>query len=78
MGIGGSEIILILLFVLIFFGADKIPEFARALGKGMREFKKATDEIKSEINNSTGEIRKEMENFKDEVKKDVPKENLPG
>lgn len=48
-GIGGWEIMVILVFVLIFFGANKIPEIARGLGKGIREFKDATKEIKDEI-----------------------------
>jgi TatA/E family protein of Tat protein translocase len=69
MGIGASEILLIVLFVLIFFGADKIPEFARGLGKGMREFKKATEDIKEEINNSTSDIKKELDDAKDNLNK---------
>ena len=48
-GLGGWEILLILLVLLIFFGARKIPELARGLGKGIREFKDATKEIKDEI-----------------------------
>jgi sec-independent protein translocase protein TatA len=48
-GLGGWEILLILLFLLIFFGAKKIPELAKGLGKGIREFKDATKEIKEEI-----------------------------
>ncbi len=48
-GLGGWEILLILLVLLIFFGAKKIPELARGLGKGIREFKDATKEIKEEI-----------------------------
>jgi sec-independent protein translocase protein TatA len=47
--LGGWEILLILTVILIFFGAKKIPELARGLGKGMREFKDATKEIKDEI-----------------------------
>ena len=43
---GGSEIILILLAVLVLFGADKLPGSARTLGKGILEVKKATDDIK--------------------------------
>jgi sec-independent protein translocase protein TatA len=46
---GGWEWIVIVLFVVIFFGAKKIPEIARGLGKGIREFKDATKEIKKEI-----------------------------
>lgn len=48
--IGGTEILIILLVVLLLFGAKRIPEFARGLGKGIREFKSATQEIKNEIN----------------------------
>lgn len=44
-----QELMLILLIILIFFGAKKIPELARGLGKGIREFKDASKEIKSEI-----------------------------
>jgi sec-independent protein translocase protein TatA len=48
-GLGGWEILLILLVLLIFFGAKKIPELAKGLGKGIKEFKNATNEIKEEI-----------------------------
>ena len=47
--IGGSELILILVVILIFFGANKIPELARGLGKGIREFKDASSEIRNEF-----------------------------
>ena len=50
--IGGSELILIMVVILIFFGANKIPELARGLGKGIREFKDASREIRSEIENA--------------------------
>ena len=50
MGLGTTEIILIVLAVLILFGAKKIPEFARGLGKGMNEFKKAKNEVHDAIN----------------------------
>jgi sec-independent protein translocase protein TatA len=46
---GGWEILVIALFVIIFFGAKKIPEIARGMGRGIREFKDATKEIKTEI-----------------------------
>jgi sec-independent protein translocase protein TatA len=49
---GGGQIILILIIVLIMFGAKKIPELAKGLGKGINEFKKATKEVTDEINNS--------------------------
>ena len=46
---GGPEWIVIVLVILLLFGAKKIPELARGLGRGIREFKDATKEIKSEI-----------------------------
>ena len=48
-GIGGWEIVLIMFVILVFFGAKKIPELARGLGRGIREFKDATNEIKKDI-----------------------------
>ena len=50
--IGGGEIMVIMLAVLLMFGAEKIPGLARSLGKGIREFKNATDGIKHEIERS--------------------------
>lgn len=54
---GGGEILVILLFVIIFFGAKKIPELARGLGRGIREFKDATKEVRKEIEEGTKEIK---------------------
>ena len=51
--ISGAEIFVILLIVVMLFGADKLPEIARGLGKGMRQIKDATNDIKREIHNST-------------------------
>ncbi len=48
-GIGPTEILIILLIVLLLFGAKKIPEVARGLGKGIREFKKAAKDIQDEV-----------------------------
>ena len=50
--LGGWEIVLILAVVLILFGAKKLPELARGLGQGIREFKKATREVTDEISNA--------------------------
>jgi sec-independent protein translocase protein TatA len=55
MGIGGWEVILILAVVLILFGAKKLPELAKGLGSGIKEFKKATREVTDEIQNASNE-----------------------
>jgi sec-independent protein translocase protein TatA len=55
-GLGGWEILLILMVLLIFFGAKKIPELAKGLGKGIKEFKNATNEIKEEIEDGVKDL----------------------
>lgn len=47
--LGATEILLIVLAILILFGAKKIPEFAKGIGKGMKEFKKAVKDVEEEI-----------------------------
>tara|TARA_B100001287_G_scaffold224037_1_gene193371 strand:- start:1269 stop:1502 length:234 start_codon:yes stop_codon:yes gene_type:complete len=73
--IGGSELIFVILFVIMFFGAEKIPEIARGLGKMMREVKDASNEIKREIKDSSNEIRKEIKDSLNQDNKDVETDN---
>ncbi|WP_026632763.1 Sec-independent protein translocase subunit TatA/TatB [Dyadobacter alkalitolerans] len=49
MGLGGQEMIFLLLALLLLFGAKKIPELARGLGKGIKEFKDATKDVRKNI-----------------------------
>jgi sec-independent protein translocase protein TatA len=75
--IGGPEVFIIMLIVVMVFGADKIPEIARGLGKGIRQVKDATNDIKREINDSSKEhgldnsiskdIKKEINSVKDNI-----------
>ena len=72
--ISGPEILFIGLIVLLVFGADKIPEISKGLGKGIRAVKDATDEVKSEIKKSakskgvdTESLKKDIENVKDKI-----------
>ena len=53
--LGGGEIILVLALVLILFGAKKLPELAKGLGQGIKEFKKATKEVTDEVHNAMEE-----------------------
>lgn len=57
--IGGMEVIVILLFILMFFGSKSIPGIARSLGKGLREIQHASNEIRNEIKNSADQIKKD-------------------
>ena len=56
MGLGPWEIGLIILVVIILFGGKKLPELARGLGLGLREFNKATREIKDEVKSATEDV----------------------
>ncbi|WP_088324194.1 Sec-independent protein translocase subunit TatA/TatB [Polaribacter tangerinus] len=67
--ISGPEIIVIMLIVVMLFGADKIPEIARGLGKGIRQVKDATNDIKREIKDSS-----EKHGLDTDVTKDIHKE----
>jgi sec-independent protein translocase protein TatA len=58
---GGPEILLILFFIIIFFGSKKIPELARGLGKAMREVKDASNDIKKEIRDSASSIKDDFD-----------------
>ena len=49
LGLGGGELMLIFAVILILFGAKKIPEFAKGIGQGMKEFKKASREVSDEL-----------------------------
>lgn len=49
-GIGTNELLIIFLIVLLLFGANRIPEIGRALGKGIRDFKRATRDLERDIN----------------------------
>ncbi|HUH46641.1 MAG TPA: twin-arginine translocase TatA/TatE family subunit [Arenibacter sp.] len=76
--ISGAEIFFIMFIVVMVFGADKIPDIARGLGKGMRQLKDATEDIKQEIQKSAekqgidtsivDDIRGEIDSVKNSVK----------
>ena len=56
--LGGGELLVVLLFILIFFGSNKIPDLARGLGKGMREMKDAMQGVQSEIRQTINEAER--------------------
>lgn len=67
--ISGPEIMVVMLIVVMVFGADKIPEIAKGLGKGMRQVKDATNDIKREIKESS-----DKHNVDTDIAKDINKE----
>ncbi len=69
--LGFGEIFAIFVVVLLLFGADKIPEFARSLGKGIRYVKDATDGVKKDIQSSVDEVREDIDVNIKQVKEGV-------
>jgi len=75
--VSGSEIVIVLLLVVMLFGADKIPEIARGLGKGMRQLRDATNSVKREIHKTAKQqgvdtdivknIKKEIHQVQEEI-----------
>jgi sec-independent protein translocase protein TatA len=52
LGLSGGELIIVLVAILVLFGAKKIPEFAKGLGQGIKEFKKASNDVTNEFQNA--------------------------
>ncbi|MCC7233391.1 MAG: twin-arginine translocase TatA/TatE family subunit [Bacteroidia bacterium] len=69
LNLGGGEIFVILLVVLLFFGSKRIPELAKGLGKGMREFKDAMNGIEKEVRNASNDTPNTTQNKEPEDKK---------
>lgn len=69
--IGGPEIIIILIVVVLLFGGKKIPELAKGIGKGIREFRKAADD--SDIAKDIKDVATEFNDIKSDVDKLNPK-----
>lgn len=79
--ISGAEIFVILVIIVMLFGADKLPELARGLGKGMQQLKNATNEVKKEITESAKDqgldtnlakdIDKEVRDIKNKVQDNI-------
>jgi sec-independent protein translocase protein TatA len=70
-GIGGGELVFIIFIALMLFGADKVPDVARTLGKAMAQLKNATNEIKSEITKSAHESGIDFDNLTNNFTKEI-------
>ncbi len=68
---GGGEIFIVVIAVLVLFGANKIPDLARTLGKGMNEFRRATDELKREFREGADEFKKDMEESRNDIQNHI-------
>lgn len=68
LNISGGELVLVVLLAIMLFGAQRIPEIARGLGKGIRDIRNATDDIKSEIYRSSEDDS--LKKFKEKVEEE--------
>lgn len=69
-GLGTGEVILIMFVILIFFGSKRIPELAKGLGKGMREFKDAVGGVQNDIEKSMRETERDLNKTIDKENKE--------
>ncbi|MGI6370446.1 MAG: Sec-independent protein translocase subunit TatA/TatB [Candidatus Kapaibacterium sp.] len=67
--IGGGELLLILLAILLLFGPKKIPEIMRMFGKGLGKIKQAQTELKQQIREIEKEVEAPLEDIKNEIEK---------
>ena len=68
LNLGGGELFVIMLVVLLFFGSKGIPQVARGLGRGMREFRDAMNGIEREIQQEANKIKDEVKKIEEDTK----------
>jgi sec-independent protein translocase protein TatA len=71
LNLGGGELFIIVLFIILFFGSDKLPEIAKGLGKGIREINNAKAQIQSEIQKSTSGFKEEIEKHTSQIRSEI-------
>lgn len=76
--LGYPEMVVIFLIILLLFGAKKLPQLARGLGKSMGEFKKAKDEFEHEITRAEDEVTSDSKPKSTSSKESLPRESEEG
>ncbi|MGI8605132.1 MAG: twin-arginine translocase TatA/TatE family subunit [Verrucomicrobiales bacterium] len=71
MGLGGPEMAVIFILLLLLFGAKKLPELARGMGKSLGEFKKAREEFEQEITKGGDDAKKELRKTRQDIDEDI-------
>ncbi|MBE2187503.1 MAG: twin-arginine translocase TatA/TatE family subunit [Rhodothermales bacterium] len=75
--LGATEILLIFLVILLLFGAKRIPEIARGLGKGIREFKDASTDIRRELTMDDSQMRIQQPQYGGQPRDQRPYDQAP-
>jgi sec-independent protein translocase protein TatA len=73
LNLGGGEVFIIVLVILMFFGSDKLPEIAKGLGKGLREINDAKAQIQNEIAKSTQGFTEEIKKHTADIQNEIDK-----
>ena len=73
LNLGGGEVFIIVLVIIMLFGSDKLPGLAKGIGKGLREFNDAKNQIQNEIHKSTSGIREDIEKHTSEMQSEIDK-----
>ena len=73
LNLGGGELFLIVIVVIMLFGQDKLPELMKSLGKGMRELNDAKNQIQKEIQKGTGGLKEEVEKHTGDMQSEIEK-----
>ena len=71
LNLGGGEVFLVVLVIIMLFGSDKLPDLVKGLGKGMREINDAKNQIQNEIQKSTGGVREEIIKHTTEIQTEI-------
>lgn len=73
LNLGGGEVFIVVLVIIMFFGSDKLPGIAKGLGKGIREINDAKNQIQAEISKSTQGFTEELQKHTSEIQSEINK-----
>ena len=71
LNVGGGELAVIVLAIIMLFGSKQLPEIARVMGKTIREFRNAMDGVKQEISDTMKEVKPDIKNPRDLLKDEI-------
>jgi sec-independent protein translocase protein TatA len=73
LNLGGGEIFIVIIMIVMFFGSDKLPGIAKGLGKGIREINDAKNQIQAEISKGTEGFKEELQKHTSEIQSEITK-----
>jgi len=75
--VSGGELLVVILFVLIFFGSKGIPDVARTMGRALRQFRDASAEVQREIEKGASDVKKGFEEQRKTFRIEPPEQSAP-